>query len=170
VTRANERFARLFVIARRHAELYEYLSAQFADDTDVQIVLDRRLAERRRRALPAAAERRRVDRRSRPDVDEKLLTTSLAIVTAAEAAPPRSEARHWVETMQRGVASIRIALDERDRLRQECVSVNQENERLRADMDLSWKELADVDSAIARAIAIMTDLRSRLRGQADQPE
>jgi hypothetical protein len=158
----------MFIVARRHAELYEYLNAEFVDDATVRVVLDRRLAPRRRRALPAAAERRRVDRRSRPEVDERLRATSLAIVTASDAAPPGSEARQFVETMQRGVAAIRGALDEQDRLRQESLAIKQENERLRADMDLSWKELAEVDSTIARAIEIATDFRARLRGEPGQ--
>jgi hypothetical protein len=158
----------MFIVARRHAELYEYLNAEFVDDATVRVVLDRRLAPRRRRALPAAAERRRVDRRSRPEVDERLRATSLAIVNASDASTPRSEARQFVETMQRGVAAIRGALDERDRLRHESLAIKQENERLRADMDLSWKELAEVDSAIARAIEIATDFRARLRGEPGQ--
>jgi hypothetical protein len=134
----------------------------------VRVVLDRRLAPRRRRALPAAAERRRVDRRSRPEVDEQLRATSFAIVTASDGAPLCSEARQFVETMHSGVAAIRGALDERDRLRQESLTIKQENERLRADMDLSWKELAEVDSTIARAIEILTGFRSRLHGEPDQ--
>ena len=56
--------------------------------------------------------------------------------------------------MQREVSALRGALDERDRLRQESLAIKQENEQLRSDMDLSWKELAEVDSTIARAIAI----------------
>jgi len=162
VTHEHETPARMFIVARRHAALYEYLSAQLADDATARIVLDRRLAARRQRALPAAAERRRMDRRSRPEVDEQLQATSLAIVTASDAAPARSEARDFIETMQRGVSALRGALDERDRLRQEAVAIKVENEQLRADMDLSWKELAEVDSTIARAVAILSDFRDRL--------
>jgi len=36
----------MFIVARRHPELYDYLSAQFADDPNVTVVLDRRLASR----------------------------------------------------------------------------------------------------------------------------
>src|SRR5262249_6573617 len=131
--------AQLFIVARRHPELYDYLTTRFADDARVAVILDRRLAARRRRplpaaaerrrALPAAAERRRADRRTRPEVDEQLRTTSLAVVTAPKTAPARteavpasrapadeappdavsvgtepvSEARRWIESMQRGV-------------------------------------------------------------------
>ena len=106
--------SRVFIVARRHPELYDYLKSRFADDTTVMVVLDRRLAPRRRRALPAAAERRRADRRSRPEVDERLTSTSLAIVGGSAA--PVSEARQWVEAMQRGVQAVRGALDNHDRL------------------------------------------------------
>jgi hypothetical protein len=156
---------RLFIVAQRHPELYEYLSSRFADEADVSVVLDRRLAARRRRALPAAAERRRTERRSRPDVDAQLRTTSLAVVTAPSAAHPAGEVRQWVDTMQRGVAAIRGVLDDRDRLQHATLVIFQENEWLRAEMDRSWKELAEVDVSIARAIAILTDLRARLRDE-----
>ena len=135
----------------------------------MRVVLDRRLASRRRRALPAAAERRRrLDRRARPEVDAQLRATPLAIVIASDAAPPRSVARQFVETMQREVSALRGALDERDRLRQESLAIKQENEQLRSDMDLSWKELAEVDSTIARAIAIVSDIHSRPREEPGQ--
>jgi chromosome segregation ATPase len=154
---------RLFVVARRDPELYGYLRARFADDAGISVVLDRRIETRRRRALPAAAERRRVDRRMRPEIDEQLQTTSLAIVGAPSAAANPSEARQWIETMQRGVAAIGEALDDRDRLERDSRATQQENDRLRAQMDQAWKELAEIDSAIARAIAVVNELRSRLR-------
>lgn len=154
---------RLFVVARRDPELYGYLRARFADEAGITVVLDRRLEARRRRALPAAAERRRTDRRTRPEIDEQLRTTSLAIVGGASTAAPPTEARRWIETMQRGVAAIGEALDERDRLDRDSRATQQENDRLRAQMDEAWKELAEVDSAIGRAIAVVNELRSRLR-------
>ena len=154
---------RLFVVARRDPELYGYLRARFADDVGISIVLDRRVEARRRRALPAAAERRRTDRRTRPEIDEQLRTTSLAIVGAPSDSAPPTEARRWIETMQRGVAAIGEALDDRDRLERDSQATQQENDRLRAQMDQAWKELAEIDSAIGRAIAVVNELRSRLR-------
>jgi chromosome segregation ATPase len=154
---------RLFVVARRDPELHGYLRARFADDAGVSVVLDRRAETRRRRALPAAAERRRADRRTRPEIDEQLRATSLAIVGAPSAAAMPTEARRWIETMQRGVAAIGEALDDRDRLERDSRATQQENDRLRAQMDQAWKELAEIDSAIARAIAVVNELRSRLR-------
>jgi hypothetical protein len=160
--------AQVFIVARRHPELYEYLTARFADDANVTVVLDRRLTPRRRRALPAAAERRRVDRRSRPEVDEQLRATSLAIVTAPTAAVPVSAARQWVEAMQRGVKAVRGALDDHDRLQYEALAIKQENERLRAGINRSVGELAEIDSTIARAIELVADLRSRLQKEPDR--
>jgi chromosome segregation ATPase len=154
---------RLFVVARRDPELYGYLRARFADDVGISVVLDRRMEPRRRRALPAAAERRRADRRMRPEIDEQLRATSLAIVGTPSAAETPTEARRWIETMQRGVAAIGEALDDRDRLERDTQATQQENDRLRAQMDQAWKELAEIDSAIARAIAVVNELRSRLR-------
>src|SRR5262247_1635123 len=153
----------LFIVARRHPELYDYLSTRFIDDGRVAVILDRRFAPRRRRMLPAAAERRRADRRTRPEIDEQLRTTSVAIVEPPAAASTRSEARRWIETMQRSVAAIGEALDDRDRLERDTRAAQQENDRLRARMDQAWKELAEIDSAIARAIAVVNELRSRLR-------
>jgi chromosome segregation ATPase len=160
----------MLIVARRHPELYDYLSARFADDVSVTVLLDRRQAPRRRRALPAAAERRRVDRRARPEVDDQLRTSALAVVTAptAAAAPAASEARRWVEAMQRGVKAVRGALDDHDRLQHETSAIKQENERLRAEIDRSGKELAELESCIGRAIEVVTDLRTRLNRAPDR--
>ena len=193
--------AQLFIVARRHPELYDYLSTRFADDGRVAVILDRRLAPRRRRALPAAAERRRADRRTRPEVDEQLRASSLAVVTTSKTASARpddvpvirapaeeppagapsgtesvSEARRWIESMQRGVTAVHGALDEHDRLQREAAELRQaherlqreaqalglENERLRGEIDRSSRELADLDGSISRALDVVTDLHSRL--------
>jgi len=178
----------MFIVARRHPELYDYLSAQFADDPNVTIVLDRRLASRRRRALPAAAERRRVDRRWRPDIDEQLRATPLAVVTAAVTSPaapraaPASEARQWVEALHRGVKAVHSALDEHERLQVEAQSIKQdhsrlqteaqalkqENDRLRAEIDRARRALAALDGGLGQAIDVMTDLHSRLNKEPDR--
>src|SRR4029450_6133532 len=62
---------RLFVVARRGPELYGYLRARFADEAGVSVVLDRRVEARRRRALPAAAERRRARPRTPREIDRR---------------------------------------------------------------------------------------------------
>ena len=58
---------RLVIVRRGHFATYELLSRTFADDLTVQIVWDRRMAERRRAGGgPGNDERRRSDRRRTP--------------------------------------------------------------------------------------------------------
>jgi hypothetical protein len=62
--------ARYVVIAARNRpELHSYLQRQFAEDNEAQVILDRRLEERRRRGERHHLERRREDRRSRRGKD-----------------------------------------------------------------------------------------------------
>jgi hypothetical protein len=69
------------VVSRHHPDLYVYLRAKFAEDADMAVILDRRLAERRREQAPTDTERRRRDRRSRPEIDVQLRARSHVIVT-----------------------------------------------------------------------------------------
>ncbi len=69
--------------------------------------------------------------------------------------------------MQRGVKAVRGALDDHDRLQHETSAIKQENERLRAEIDRSGKELAELESCIGRAIEVVTDLRTRLNRAPD---
>jgi hypothetical protein len=69
------------VVSREAPELYEELRERFADDPKVIVILDRRVAERRRRVEPVPVERRQRDRRTRPEVQEELRTSQYAIVT-----------------------------------------------------------------------------------------
>lgn len=62
----------LYIVARDHPELFSYLYQAFARDGEVDVILDRRVAERRRTSAPYPAERRRADRRSRPELDSEL--------------------------------------------------------------------------------------------------
>lgn len=71
----------VFIVSRHHRDLYAYLSERFATDSAVEVILDRRLAERRQRAVPPVVERRGGDRRQRPEVEAELLTRSHAIIT-----------------------------------------------------------------------------------------
>jgi len=58
----------IFVVARTRLDRYEELRRQFADWTDVRIVLDRREGDRRARRAVAGTDRRRRERR-RADID-----------------------------------------------------------------------------------------------------
>ena len=62
--------ARYVVIAARNRpDLYSYLQRQFTEDNEAQVILDRRLEERRRREESHSLERRREDRRGRRGKD-----------------------------------------------------------------------------------------------------
>jgi hypothetical protein len=66
-------------VSRQHPELFAYLQHRFKDSM-VTVILDRRMTARRREALANAQERRRDERRRRPDVDADLLHHSHVIV------------------------------------------------------------------------------------------
>jgi tetratricopeptide (TPR) repeat protein len=68
----------LVIVAKPNVNLYEYLRHKFADDPNVQVVLDRRHGEPRPDAT-AAVERRAADRR-RLAVDQALRSRGLAVV------------------------------------------------------------------------------------------
>ncbi len=55
----------IVITARDRSELYGYFRRQLAEDGEMQVLLDRRHGERRRRAERRAPERRRAERRSR---------------------------------------------------------------------------------------------------------
>jgi len=98
----------LFIVNRVQPDLYEDLRQRFASDTNVKVILDRRLGARRMRTAPAAAERRRAERRSRPEVDQKLQTAShTMIVSGSSEAANLREAREWVEGIHDRVGAIR---------------------------------------------------------------
>ena len=73
--------ADILVVAKNQQSLFEYLRHDFSEDPDVEVVIDRRRADRRQ-AGPQdwTAERRQSDRRTRPALDDKLQTIGFAIV------------------------------------------------------------------------------------------
>ncbi len=97
----------LSIISRQHNDLYDYLRERLAGDGDVRVIKDRRLGERRRKAAPAAAERRRAERRSRPEIDEQLRVRSHAIVTVSSEATPLRDTL----TTAPGPVDVRRSLD-----------------------------------------------------------
>jgi hypothetical protein len=72
---------RLVIVSREHPDLYVYLRDRLAADPDVEMILDRRLSDRRREERPAPAPHRRQERRLRPHVDADLRLRSHVIVT-----------------------------------------------------------------------------------------
>ena len=84
----DNRMARhLFLISRHEGRLYEYLLERFRDDGNVEVILDRRRGERRRRPHGQQPDRRRSDRRTRREVDLELQIRSHVILTLPEDDP-----------------------------------------------------------------------------------
>ena len=73
----------LFVVSRRHVELYEYLKERFAGDEQVEVILDRRGTREGNRVQWPDAEPRTPERRSRPEIDAELSSRSHAVITVA---------------------------------------------------------------------------------------
>jgi len=71
----------LFLVARDNPELARDLQAAFASDPEVEVLVDRRLVERRRHPAGLVPDRRKTDRRARPQVDLELKLASYASVT-----------------------------------------------------------------------------------------
>jgi len=69
----------LFIISRDDPDLFDYLIRHFAGRPDVEVVLDRRVGERRRHDEPPPAERRKTGRRRR-SVDTDLAALGFAVV------------------------------------------------------------------------------------------
>ena len=57
----------LFIVSRDQPEVYKRLTRDFAADKEVQVILDRRVGERRQRAQGNGLERRRASRRRQPE-------------------------------------------------------------------------------------------------------
>ena len=70
----------LVIVAREHPDLYVYLRERFASEVQAEVLLDRRVGQRRAEQVPVPSERRRQDRRARPDVDALLRSRSHVIV------------------------------------------------------------------------------------------
>lgn len=78
----------LFLVSRHEPRLYEYLVDRFRDDGNVEVILDRRRAERRSGSAHQGPERRRADRRFRPEIDLELRVRSHVILTLPSDDPP----------------------------------------------------------------------------------
>jgi hypothetical protein len=76
----------LFIVSRQHPDLYAYLRERFATDTAVEVILDRRVRQRRQQHARPDLERRRTERRVRPEVEIELTTRSHAIITIPDVA------------------------------------------------------------------------------------
>ena len=57
----------LFIVSRNQPELFSRLARDFSEDKEVQVLLDRRVRERRQRPQADGPERRRAGRRRQPE-------------------------------------------------------------------------------------------------------
>jgi len=78
----------VFVVSRHHARLYDYLIERFQGDRKVEVILDRRVgerraAERRNGGLLPGTDRRSGDRREKRPGDD-LVLRSHVIITLPE--------------------------------------------------------------------------------------
>jgi hypothetical protein len=62
----------LIVVPRTRVDLYQSLKRSFADDAKAEVVLDRRFKDRRVKSAAPDRDRRKTDRRRRPDIDAQL--------------------------------------------------------------------------------------------------
>ncbi len=69
----------MYIVSRAHPEQYEFVRQHFADEPSVEVLFDRRQAERRAVSLPTSQERRIGDRR-RNDVEQDLRAVGWALV------------------------------------------------------------------------------------------
>jgi len=87
------------IVSRNDVGLYHMLSADWAGDPDLSVVLDRRVRQRRDESVTAAIERRRADRRQHVPV-EALLTWRGGGATARRA--------DVLATLSEGPASVAV--------------------------------------------------------------
>jgi hypothetical protein len=73
----------LFVVSRDAVKRYQDLKRAFSDQESVDVILDRRVGERRgsgAQPVEASTERRRTSRRARPEVDSDLGSLGYSVV------------------------------------------------------------------------------------------
>ena len=76
----------VFIVSRTEPRQYLYLKHVFADESR-DVVLDRRMGERRRSLRPSRIERRHIDRRQR-DVTRELQSSGWVLVRRPVKYPP----------------------------------------------------------------------------------
>ena len=79
----------LLVVARHRRELYDEIKRAFAGHESVDVILDRRVLERRRSKEAPGLDRRRRNRRSRSGIDEQLRTIGWSLVLLDLTKPKR---------------------------------------------------------------------------------
>jgi len=75
----------LFIVSSQHPWLHRSLIERFSGYPKVDVIMDRRRGERREGGAPVGPDRRRHDRRLRPEIDEELRSRPYAIVILPDA-------------------------------------------------------------------------------------
>jgi len=178
----------LVVVARQAVDLFARVSDQFLDDPRVQVLMDRRRAERRRVAAPHHPERRSQDRRRAPDYWEDIRRHPVVIVPtwkARESRPPVraphpsptyevqtmestdtiTQAWHqietWVRDSQHMVSHVIPSLmQECDELRKRADSAEAHVARLKREVENLQGELTRLGNEVGR----LTDERAVITG------
>ena len=70
----------LLIVTRSETKLYEYVKRTFAGEDTVEVILDRRLVERRQTSAAPAGERRGTERRSLRPIRDRLRSHGWAVV------------------------------------------------------------------------------------------
>jgi hypothetical protein len=76
----------IYVVAKDRQDLYEALRAEFAWQSDVVIVLDRRREQRRRADAGSPVDQRRTARRQQRELDAELETVGYFVTAAGRIA------------------------------------------------------------------------------------
>ena len=69
----------ILIVARNQPGLFGYLRQRFARSKEVEVLFDRRRAQRRQRAQSSAAERRQADRRTQRATEKHLREYGFAV-------------------------------------------------------------------------------------------
>ena len=70
----------LFIVSRDERDLHTYLTREFRRDEHIQIIVDRRLGDRRHRVEPRASDQRRAARRRALTMDRQMRSVGFALV------------------------------------------------------------------------------------------
>ena len=76
---------RVFIVVRGDVGLFDYIKGRWSGHEGVEVIIDRRRYEQRRRGGPRAPDRRRAERRRRLPADVALRSIGWAEVLLAEA-------------------------------------------------------------------------------------
>lgn len=105
---------KLCIVRRDEPHLYENLVGQFAGDTSVHVIIDRRVGERRQRQETPSREWRQADRRRRHAIDAQLRTVGHALV---ELEDEEDATESLTATASAGVPQSAVTADTRRRHR-----------------------------------------------------